>query len=118
GIQEAVFKQSRLNQLDLKPRPPHQGRTSLQSTSGLVLKETIKRLTAEGVELHFTWVRGHNGHALNDCADRAARIARRCKQLGTDNKTQLLANLRVELGKKIVGRTPESWLIPQKLIAS
>lgn len=91
-----------------------QGRTSLQSTSGLVLKETIKRLTAEGVELHFTWVRGHNGHALNDCADRAARIARRCKQLGTDNKTQLLANLRVELGKEIVGRTPESWLVPQK----
>lgn len=91
-----------------------QGRTSLQSTSGLVLKETIKRLTAEGVELHFTWVRGHNGHALNDCADRAARIARRCKQLGTDNKTQLLANLRVELGRENVGRTPESWLTPKK----
>ena len=87
-----------------------QGRTSLKSTSGVALKETIKRLSANGTDLNFTWVRGHNGHALNECADRAARIARRCKQLGTDNKTQLIANLRAELGEEIVGRTPESWL--------
>lgn len=76
------------------------------------LDDTIYGLYAKGVKLNFTWVRGHNGHGLNEIADRAAKIARHCKRIKVNPEPQLINNLRSELGEIIEGRTPESWLAP------
>lgn len=95
-----------------------QGRTSLKSTSGLALKETIKRLSANGTELNFTWVRGHNGHELNEIADRAARIVRYCKRTKINPEPKLINNLRKELKEITLARSPQSWLAAESLISS
>lgn len=86
------------------------GWTSLKAETGEILMKCIKDLAALGIEVSITWVRGHNGHVLNNFADRAAVIARRCEQFATDNKAQLIENLRAELRSEITGIEPQQWL--------
>lgn len=49
-----------------------------------------------GVNVKFQWVRGHDGHPLNEMADRLAVMARRTEEAGLDELTRarLLANAR------------------------
>ncbi|MFP7365233.1 RNase H family protein [Corynebacterium callunae] len=94
-----------------------QGRTRLKSEVGESLKKAMDELATLGIEVSVSWVRGHNGHVLNSYADRAAVIARRCAQFGTDNKAQLLKNLRAELHSEIQGIEPQQWLLQQHVAA-
>lgn len=93
------------------------GRTTLKSEVGESLKKAMDELATLGIEVSVSWVRGHNGHVLNSYADRAAVIARRCAQFGTDNKAQLLKNLRAELHSEIQGIEPQQWLLQQHVAA-
>lgn len=42
--------------------------------------KTVNWYRTQGKTINVHWVRGHNGHVLNDIADRAAVTARRCEQ--------------------------------------
>lgn len=52
--------------------------------------------SARGVDVHFEWVRGHDGHPLNEIADRLAVLARRNREMGVDDITshRMLAGVR------------------------
>lgn len=49
-----------------------------------------------GVNVRFEWVRGHDGHPLNELADRLAVLGRRNKELEVDpqTRTKMLASIR------------------------
>lgn len=49
-----------------------------------------------GANITFEWVRSHNGHPLNELADRLAVLGRRNKELEVDpqTRTKLLASIR------------------------
>lgn len=49
--------------------------SNLESQARKILEVT------EGVNIRFEWVRGHDGHPLNEIADRISRVARRGVQL-------------------------------------
>ena len=50
-----------------------------------------------GATVRVHWVRGHNGHVLNDVADRAAVAARRKAQWKLDDSNAILERLRTDL---------------------
>jgi ribonuclease HI len=60
--------------------------------------------SARGVNISYEWVRGHNGHPLNELADRLAVLARRNREMGVDEVTnaRMIASIREE-AKTIVG---------------
>ncbi|MBT8162555.1 MULTISPECIES: RNase H family protein [Arthrobacter] len=43
--------------------------------------------SARGVKISYEWGRGHNGHPLNELADRLAVLARRNREIGVDEMT-------------------------------
>lgn len=51
---------------------------------------------SHGVNVTFEWVRGHDGHPLNELADRLAVLGRRNKELEVDpqTRTKMLATIR------------------------
>ncbi|QOD05706.1 RNase H family protein [Pseudarthrobacter sp. BIM B-2242] len=52
--------------------------------------------SARGADIRFEWVRGHDGHPLNEIADRLAVLARRNREMGVDDITghRMLAGVR------------------------
>ncbi|QOT19432.1 RNase H family protein [Paenarthrobacter sp. YJN-5] len=52
--------------------------------------------SARGVNISYEWVRGHNGHPLNELADRLAVLARRNREMGVDDVTnaRMIASIR------------------------
>ncbi|ACL42073.1 ribonuclease H (plasmid) [Pseudarthrobacter chlorophenolicus A6] len=54
--------------------------------------------SARGVNISYEWVRGHNGHPLNELADRLAVLARRNREMGVDEVTnaRMIASIREE----------------------
>lgn len=56
----------------------------------------MDKVRRRGVEVSIRWVRGHNGHVLNELAHRSAVTARRNAQWELDDSPQL-DNLREEL---------------------
>lgn len=54
--------------------------------------------SARGVNISYEWVRGHNGHPLNELADRLALLARRNREMGVDEVTnaRMIAAIRDE----------------------
>lgn len=52
--------------------------------------------SARGVDIRFEWVRGHDGHPLNEIADRLAVLARRNREMDVDELTghRMLAGVR------------------------
>lgn len=52
--------------------------------------------TARGINLSFEWVRGHDGHPLNEMADRLAVLARRNRESNVDEVThaRMVAGIR------------------------
>ncbi|MCU6480133.1 RNase H family protein [Arthrobacter sp. A2-55] len=52
--------------------------------------------SARGININFQWVRGHNGHLLNELADRLAKLARRNREMGIDEVTnaRMVAGVR------------------------
>ncbi|MDG3014760.1 RNase H family protein [Speluncibacter jeojiensis] len=46
------------------------------------------RHTLLGRKVRFSWVRGHSGHPLNECADRLAVAARRGHEAQIDAAVQ------------------------------
>jgi hypothetical protein len=52
--------------------------------------------SARGLDIRFEWVRGHDGHPLNEIADRLAVLARRNREMGVDDITghRMLAGVR------------------------
>lgn len=56
----------------------------------------LARVRRNGVQVTVRWVRGHNGHELNELAHRSAVTARRNAQWGLDEAPQM-AHLRDEL---------------------
>lgn len=75
--------------------------------------EAIKTLRSvrEHTEVRIHWVRGHNGHLLNDLADRAAVTTRRCTEFQTDNVKEFFATFREELAGGLAGIDPAE-LVP------
>lgn len=76
--------------------------------------EAIERAQHEGIVVNVHWVRGHNGHVLNDFADRAAVNARRCAQwrLGQAHSQSLEAGIRSELDDEMRGVNNPARLLP------
>lgn len=54
--------------------------------------------SARGVNISYEWVRGHDGHPLNELADRLAVLARRNREMGVDELTnaRMIASIRRE----------------------
>ena len=54
--------------------------------------------SARGVNISYEWVRGHNGHPLNELADRLAVLARRNREMGVDDLTnaRMIASVRAD----------------------
>lgn len=77
------------------------GRTSRSNEEKLCIRR-VDAVRARGVDLRVHWVRGHNGHVLNDCADRLAMAARRSVQfqLGAEGD-KVPQRLRAELAKAL-----------------
>ena len=75
--------------------------------------EAIKMLqkVREHTEVRIHWVRGHNGHLLNDLADRAAVTTRRCTEFQTDNVKEFFTTFREELAGALAGIDPAE-LVP------
>ncbi|SQG63963.1 ribonuclease H [Corynebacterium renale] len=63
----------------------------------------LVRLAREHTTITVRWVRGHNGHVLNEVANRAAIAARRCHEFGTGNLGYFLEGLRAELRACLAG---------------
>ncbi|MBT2548958.1 hypothetical protein [Arthrobacter sp. ISL-65] len=63
--------------------------------------------SARGVDISYEWVRGRNGHPLNELADRLAVLARRSREMGVDGvtKARMIASIR-EDAKTAVGGAP------------
>ncbi|MDQ0619221.1 ribonuclease HI [Arthrobacter globiformis] len=63
--------------------------------------------SAHGVNISYEWVRGHNGHPLNEPADRLAVLAHRNREMGVDKvpNARMIASIR-EDAKTIVGGAP------------
>lgn len=74
----------------------------------------IDRAQREGIVVNVHWVRGHNGHILNDFADRAAVNARRCTQwkLGQAHSQSLEAGIRSDLRGEVRGVNNPVVLLP------
>ncbi|HKM24989.1 MAG TPA: RNase H family protein, partial [Corynebacterium sp.] len=53
--------------------------------------KTVNGYRDQGKVINVHWVRSHNGHILNDIADRAAVTARRCAQWDQKEMTQALS---------------------------
>jgi len=67
--------------------------------------------SARGVNISYEWVRGHNGHPLNEMADRLAVMARRNREMGVDDVTnaRMIAAVRqdakdVRMGEWLAGQ--------------
>lgn len=67
--------------------------------------------SARGVNISYEWVRGHNGHPLNELADRLAVLARRNREMGVDDVTnaRMIASIRqdakgVQIGEWLAGQ--------------
>jgi ribonuclease HI len=67
--------------------------------------------SARGVNISYEWVRGHNGHPLNELADRLAVLARRNREMGVDELTnaRMIASIRqdakdVRMGEWLAGQ--------------
>jgi ribonuclease HI len=58
--------------------------------------------SARGIDITFEWVRGHNGHALNELADRLAVLARRNREMGVDEVTNARMVAAVREDAKII----------------
>jgi ribonuclease HI len=58
--------------------------------------------SARGIDIRFEWVRGHNGHALNELADRLAVLARRNREMGVDEVTNARMVAAVREDAKII----------------
>lgn len=68
-----------------------------------------RRDTNKVVEIH--WVRSHNGHFLNDLADRAALTVRRCKQWEMDETSKSFIDaFHEELRAGLVGKEPTDFI--------
>lgn len=70
--------------------------------------------SARGVDIRFEWVRGHDGHPLNEFADRLAVLARRNREMGVDDITahRMVAGVRedakgLDLGAWVRDNTPK-----------
>ncbi len=76
--------------------------------------EAVRELTRvrESTAVRIHWVRGHDGHLLNELADRAAVTTRRCAEFRTDNVKDFFANFREELTCGLDGIDPAE-LIPR-----
>ena len=61
--------------------------------------------SARGVNISYEWVRGHNGHPLNEMADRLAVLARRNREMGVDELThaRMIAAVRQDAKDVRVG---------------
>lgn len=79
----------------LNARTGSGGRKGMSAQDDCLRK--ILELERQGIEVRISWVRGHNGHLLNDFADRAAVIARRCAEFKLDNRSDFAQRLRREL---------------------
>lgn len=70
--------------------------------------------SARGVNISYEWVRGHNGHPLNELADRLAVLARRNREMGVDEVTnaRMIASIREE-AKTTLARQPDRGQEPR-----
>lgn len=64
--------------------------------------------SARGIDIRFKWVRGHDGHPLNEIADRLAVLARRNREMGIDDVTghRMVAGVREDAKALSLG----TWL--------
>ena len=64
--------------------------------------------SARGIDIRFEWVRGHDGHPLNEIADRLAVLARRNREMGIDDVTghRMVAGVREDAKALSLG----TWL--------
>lgn len=61
--------------------------------------------------IRIHWVRGHDGHVLNEMAHRAAMTARRCHEMNTGNQKEFYCDFRDELQEELTGMEPAE-LVP------
>lgn len=68
--------------------------------------------SARGVNISYEWVRGHNGHPLNELADRLAVLARRNREMGVDEVTnaRMIAAIRQDAKDVRMGE----WMASQR----
>ncbi|WP_165164521.1 ribonuclease H family protein [Corynebacterium qintianiae] len=69
----------------------------------------LDKVRARGIDVRVSWVRGHDGNALNELADRAAVTARRCGQWG-HSPTALVANIRADLRELLAAVDPHDFV--------
>jgi len=86
----------RLNQEDLLAT---QGRSPEESRC----LHRLHDLRRKGVTVRVHWVRGHNGHLLNEFADRAAVAARRSSEWDLAADNGIAARLQTELCQALAG---------------
>ncbi len=85
---------ARLNEDDLLS-----GRMRSQEETRCV--QRVWALRRKGATVRVHWVRGHNGHLLNEFADRAAMAARRKAQWGIEDTGAIVERLRTELREEL-----------------
>lgn len=61
--------------------------------------------SARGIDIRFEWVRGHDGHPLNEIADRLAVLARRNREMDVDDITshRMVAGVREDAKELSLG---------------
>jgi ribonuclease HI len=72
--------------------------------------------SARGVNITYEWVRGHNGHPLNELADRLAVLARRNREMGVDDLTNARMIAAVRADAKGIGLV--GWVAGQREAAA
>ena len=70
----------------------------------------LDRVRGRGIEVRVSWVRGHAGNPLNELADRAAVVARRCGQWDQPHD-RFLDAIRAEL-RLVLEQTDPVALVP------
>lgn len=90
-------------------------REDLLATPGRSPEETrcvhrLHDLRRKGVTVRVHWIRSHNGHVLNEFADRAAVAARRSSQWELDTDNGIAARLQTELREALADHSGE--LVP------
>ncbi|WP_253905220.1 RNase H family protein [Arthrobacter sp. H14] len=83
--------------LDLLERVKEEG-YNVHDSSDCVQEARRILGSARGVNIRFQWVRGHDGHVLNELADRLAVLSRRNREMGVDEVThaRMMAGVRTD----------------------
>lgn len=90
-----------------RERPKPTGAGGGQRGAVVQVLNTLRRSAT--IRIH--WVRGHDGHVLNEMAHRAAMTARRCHEMNTDNQKEFYCDFRDELQEELAGMDPAE-LVP------